>query len=180
MKVTINLLQETQQIQARLKRIGLVIQSASIVVLVVFSGLAFIAFSYRLYLARRQERILNNISELKGQVERLRSKEARYLLVKQKLQFVAEVMKEPGTRYDLATKVYDLARKIVEVRSVSIDEAGLSISGEAPDVFALVDFIQELQEFSQERGVGAIQGESFARTTEGSYRFFITLELEGI
>ena len=182
MKSSINLLQEAQQIQARLRKFGLMLQTASIVTLGIFGGFVFLLLSYTLILNRQQSSIAEAIDQEKQNVEGFRSVESKYLLVKQKLTLSRKAVSEPSIPYDLLISLYDLTRTQVTVGEAKSERAQtfVGLSGRAEDVFSLVTYLDSLDDFAREHQAFRVMGRGFSRSgNTGEYRFEIAFEISG-
>ena len=182
MKSSINLLQEAQQIQARLRKFGLVLQTASIVTLAIFGGFVFLLLSYTLILNRQQNSIGEAIDEQKQIVEGFRSAESKYLLVKQKLSLSRKAVSEPSIPYDLLIPLYELTQTQVTVGEAKSErgQTFVGLSGQAEDVFSLVQFLDSLDAFAREHQAVRVIGKGFSRSGgTGEYRFEIAFEISG-
>jgi hypothetical protein len=180
MKVSVNLLQEAQKLRMRLRRIGLVLQSASVVTLGVFGILVFLLLSYTLFLGRKQANLSKSIVEQETKIEGLRAVEAKQLLVQQKIKLAETVVRDPSLPYDLATELYELAVTGPNVRSVSTvkGDGTVRLSSEVDNVLLLVESLDELVDFAKDHGVIVLMGNSFSRNDKGIYNFQITLTIE--
>lgn len=180
MRLSINLLQEAQQMQARLRRVGLYLQTGSIATLVAFGVVIFGLLSYTLILNRQLGRLEDAISEQMAIIESLRSVESRHLLVKQKLMLSRKALSEPSLPYEVLVDLYALADSAVAVGEVSAQKGVrlINLGGEADNVFSLVRFVGELSEFAQRNNSVRVIGKSFARSSDASsYRFNIVFEV---
>ena len=177
MKISINLLQETQQLQARLRRMGLALQSGSIIILLAFGAVVFFILSYTFWSDRQAARLSEDISEKKAAIELLRPLESRLLFVKQKLSYTGKVLGERGVRHELVTDLYAASTADVVVSDIAITEGAdaLSLSATTTDVFSLVKFLDQLLVFASERDITRISGGSFSRTENGNYMVEISL-----
>ena len=181
MKLSINLLQETQRIKGRLRRMGLAIQSASVVVLIVFGVFIFLLFSYTLVLGRKQDNLSKSIAEQKTVIERMRPVEAKQVIIHQKLGLAGKVVGEPSLPYGLVSELYDLSQghNLKESKAQGVrGETVIQLQAKADDVFSLVSFLDALSDFAKERGAIRLTGSNFARTAEGTYRLQILFEIE--
>jgi len=177
MKISINLLQETQQIQARVRRIGLWLQTISTVVLIAFGVLVFLIISLTFWSDRQANRISEDIEDTKATIEKMRPLESKLLFVKQKLTFSGRVLSEHGVRQDLATGIYELSKEEVTLDHVAVaeDDDFLVFSATAKDIFSLVGFLDRLLSYAQEHEVTRVIGNSFSRAENGSYQFDISI-----
>ena len=181
MNISINLLKESQHLQARLRRMGLMLQTGSLVVLVAFAAVVFFTISYLVWSQTQANRLNSDIDQAKVSIEEMRPRESKLLYVKQKLSFATRVLGEPGLRHDLATELYRIAEGEVEVSHMTIsggDEA-FRVEAQASDVFSLVRLLDLVMTFAGEHDINRISGESFTRTAEGGYQFSVLLALGG-
>jgi hypothetical protein len=180
MTVSVNLLQEAQQMRTRLRRAGLAIQSASIVVLVAIGLLVFFLLSYTLILARQEKRLAEDILEQEEIIESMRSLENKQFLIKQKLSLAHLVVREPSLKQDLVSRLYLFLAERATVSEVRTQwgDPFVNFTGLSGDVFSLVNLLNDLTGFSEEEEVERVVGNSFFRTQEEGYQFQITFEFE--
>lgn len=182
MRVAINLLQESQKIKARLRRMGLALQTASVAVLIAFGVLVFLLFSYTLFLDSKNKNLSQAIEKQVAAVEELRVVETKQVLVRQKLKLASQVIFEPSLPYDVATDLFDLASSRMKVGGVSSakgDEIIHLTKVEASEVFSLNNFLDELVEFAKQHNAKLLMADSLSRGGEGSYSFQISITYEG-
>lgn len=180
MKRSINLLQEAQSIQLKLKRMGLLVQTASLVILGVFGALVAILLSYTLFLNRQHKKLVERISEQEKIVEDLRAAESKQLVIKQKLGLAKKIVDEPSLPYKLLNQAYLLASDSAEVVSAEASKGDQTVvfTVNIADVFALVGFMDELVDFSKENPVLKLVSNSVVRSQDLSYRFEFSLKVE--
>ena len=83
MKLSINLLQESQKLRSRLQRMGLLLQTVSLVVLTVFGVIVFGILSYTFFLSSRYEGLMEDSREVKDSIKSMQSIESKQFLIKQ-------------------------------------------------------------------------------------------------
>ena len=66
MNISINLLKESQHLQARLRRMGLMLQTGSLVVLVAFAAVVFFTISYLVWSQTQANRLNSDIAQAKA------------------------------------------------------------------------------------------------------------------
>lgn len=171
MKISINLLQETQKIQTKIKRLGLLLQTISIVVLAVFGVIVFLVFSYSLFLTSRQNKLAEDISENKTKIEEMKPIESKYSLVYQKLMSIDKAINTHEINNQEAIDYYNFSRERVRLKDVSLKENSneIKISLETDNVAYLVRFFEELVDFSSME-VDAIRIEGISYGQDSGYK----------
>ncbi len=177
MKIAINLLQETQQIQARLRRMGLLLQTGSIVILVAYGIFVFLVISYSFWSNLQADRLSDDISKKKAVIEAMRPLEAKLIFVKQKLSFIETIVNEGGVRSDMVTEFYKEFSGEVKLSHLAITKGAdaLSLTVTTDDVFSLVEFLDHLISFAEENDFTRIAGDTFTRLGDGSYQLELRL-----
>ncbi len=177
MKVSINLLQETQKVHSKIKRFGLLVQTISIVTLIGFGFIVFLVFSYALFLQSQFGHIAENIGERKSEVETFRAKETKQSLVSYKLKLGKRAIDTHSIRSDLATEYYNFVRERAQVIGVEVVENSLDVklAIRSEDVFSLVTTLEAVERFAQSQGVQVIQSDGFSFEEDGSYEYSLTL-----
>lgn len=180
MKAAINLLQETKHLEARVRRMGLALQTVSIVVLVAVAAVAFLLMSYTFLVARQRVRLDDAIARQKSAIEALRPLESKHVLVKQKLSASEKVVSEPSIPYTIGLAFFENASQQSAVQGMNTgrDITGVTIGGTVGDVFRLVSLLDRLVSFSQEHGALRLTGEGFNRSPDGEYQYSLILETQ--
>lgn len=179
MKLSINLLQESQKIQSRIKRLGLMLQSASIVVLVVFGLIVFGLLSYSFIIKSQLEKVGEEIVKKEKMIELLRPIESIQVLVKQKASFVSSIVGEQSVEFLLASDLYKFSQGWIAVRGVQVlgDVGAITMSGSATDVFSLIEYFSSLSSYVEEQGIARVRATSITRGPEGNYLFGMIFDL---
>lgn len=179
MKFSINLLQESQKLRARLKRIGLIMQTVSFFVLIALGVGVFILLSYTLVLSNQQKNISEQVAEKEKEIESYRLIEVKQFLVQQKLMFVVRAIDEYGVKHELVTDFYTFVRSYVQMDKLSISKANdmLIFDARALNVFELINFLEALVDYSEENKFSRAIASGFSRGSSGSYSFSIILYL---
>lgn len=182
MKVKVNLLQETQRVQQKLRRLGYLLQTGSVILLVVFGLLVISLISYTLLLKSRQDKLTTEISKVKDEIDALKGKEYKNQLFMMKVGSVAEVVQEHQLNCQSVIDFIDFAREKIEIKELTAAENSNKImfSAETDSLSAFVGFIKEFISVAEELGIQNITNDGFDIDASGILSFEMSLTLRSI
>lgn len=177
MKIKVNLLQESQKLQLKIRRIGLLLQTGSTVVLIGFGVLTVGFLSYTLLITRQQKGILEKIQTTESGIDKLRPVEYKNEVVKNKLILSSQLMEEHKVNHKLLMEFYEFAALRLSITELSMPENTneFKFQGSAAGVTALVDFLEEFAGFAKERGINSVKSDGFNLNDDGNYDFILMM-----
>lgn len=154
------------------------LQTASVISLLVLAVIVFLLLSYTLIVGRQVDRLEAATQKQKDVIGSLRPVETKHVLLKQKLSFAEKIISEPSIPYEVALDFFVIAHQESSVLGMDTgkETPGIVLGGSVPDVGSLVVFLDRLVAFSKEHSAIRLIGEGFNRTPEGEYQYTVLLE----
>lgn len=180
MKISVNLLQESEQIASKVRRIGVLMQTGSIVLVVVFGIIVASLLSSTLFLSNRKSTLEEDIEDAKLAIESMRDVESKQFVVKQKIGFSQQVFQEYPSSHELLFTIFKFVTERATVSSIKISPSKglISMSIKTNDVFSFVEFIKDLTSFSEEHSITRVLSKGFSRSEDGSYSFEVAISFQ--
>lgn len=177
MRIKINLLQETQKVKTRLRQWGVLLQTVSIVILVIYGFIVFSIFSYSIFLGSQQNRVTKKIDDRKNTIEELRSVEIKHLLVKEKIGLIRGIFQDYGINHSKVTSLYSFLIDKIIVGDIKYaeEEGAIRFGGRVLDIVGFTSFMDEIVAYAQEESFSPVLLGEISRNDRGEYFFEIVM-----
>jgi type II secretory pathway component PulL len=177
MKFRINLLQESQKFQSQIGKYGLILQSASVLVLIVFVVMTFFVLSYRTYLAFEQGAVKKQVEELKTAIKGFEQLETKYTYKEQRVSLIHNIMKEHVIDHGILFNFYDELGSLASIDSMKIleNEKKFDIQLNASDPFAFEKAIKFIAEYEYDYTTNEVSSDKIQMSGEKGYSTLLTV-----
>ena len=182
MKVALNLLQETQKIRNRIKKIGILLQTISVGILIGFGVVVLIIFSYSFYLSSKADGIYEDIKQEKNSIEKMRPLETKHVLIQTKLTKISQAMDEHLMKQERAIEFYNFIRNRALIKAVALTENSnqLKLNFQTENVLSLVNLLVDLVNFSLQNETIKVETNLVSFNQEGFFDVDLIITLENI
>lgn len=178
-KASVNLLKESKQISSKVRRVGILVQTISVVGLVVFGVLVFLLVGYSLFLSNKMSNLDEDIGKEKATISSYSAVEIIHILKKQKLSYLDQIFNENPSYYELLISLQRFSADRVDVNSLSFssDVAVVNVEASSSDVFSMVSYLADLESFAEDYEIKTIVGNNFMRGQDGTYKYELSFNL---
>jgi len=170
----INLLPRIEAVWEKRVKIRRLVQTGSIVILLVYFLLLSSLFSYLLILGKEIDSVEAKINQQENQIKAFQAREAKQLLLKSKLKNLAKILEKKGNPEQILQDLINLSLPEISFLNISYQDNVLTIEGEAQDALILDALVKNLENQGSQV-FREIKFEEVSKKEDGFYTFELFL-----